>query len=282
MDIQAKQYSNYLDIVANIKNRPRMPLPHEPREQTIGRNKKRIRWSDRPLTKSSSSDQIHKLSCIKEGRNYGCLLEAEKTRDMRAKSHFDKLQCLQFAENNEANVIHHKCLQHKTIKLRRSASTNNISDVGRRCYKTCSLNRNVSCRHSKDTGNQQHQFKCHESQLYTETHQPQSQTQYYGQKPHQHQQNKQIRNPQPMKPHPKLNHSKNLHQIQSYTNYHYTNHLQFKPTKGKHNDIKPNNEERPRNQPKLKQHINTIQAAPIRLRNCQRENHNMKGKVLDI
>ena len=136
-EILGQHYSNYLEILANIKDRPRLPLPDEIVENKNDRKQKRIRWIDRPLTRSSSSDQIYGVRVPVTERH------SDKPLCNLAANHIDSLQ---LQHNKERCSKPLKCKRHKTHKLRRSASTNTIGDVGCRRPENSKLQRNVSCR----------------------------------------------------------------------------------------------------------------------------------------
>ena len=153
--ILAQHYSNYLEILANIKDRPRMPLPNELEGENNAKKQKRIRWFDRPLTRSSSSDHIYGVPCKKSNLHRSNMQKSEPSLCNLAANHMDSLQ-LQHSKDTCSKPL--KCKRHRTHKLRRSASTTMIADAGNRCPDkiTRNLYRNVSWRQINDISPHQH------------------------------------------------------------------------------------------------------------------------------
>ena len=152
--ILSQHYTNYLEILNNIKHRPRMPLPGEIEESRNTRKQKRIRWVDRPLTRSSSSDHIYGVPCRKSNLHRNHLQKSESSLCNLGVNHVDSLQ-LQHSRESCSKTL--KCKGHRTHKLKRSASTNTIAGNEKKCPETRNLYRNVSCRQVNELTHHQHQ-----------------------------------------------------------------------------------------------------------------------------
>ena len=136
-ELLARHYSNYLEILENIKRRPRMPLPGETQLTGSTGRPKRIRWNDRHLTRSSSSDHIYGIPCNHKLQQAPCNI----------------------IRNNSKCSKSGRCSKQRNQKLSRSASTNMIAETGLRREERHPLHRNVSCRHVNES--QYHHHDCH-------------------------------------------------------------------------------------------------------------------------
>ena len=151
--ILSQHYTNYLEILNNIKHRPRMPLPGELEENRNTRKQKRIRWVDRPLTRSSSSDHIYGVPCRKSNLHRNHLQKSEASLCNLGVNHVDSLQLQHHRESCSKTL---KCKGHRTHKLKRSASTNTIVENEKKYPETKNLYRNVSCRQVNELTHHQH------------------------------------------------------------------------------------------------------------------------------